>query len=82
MFQFVVVVFGVWLLMIACDPQRAKGDAFFFSSDTGVECTIGSCALESPSRRDTCRNASVHGTKEIGMVQFSFRPPGADYLGF
>src|SRR5262249_8743134 len=24
----------------------------------------------------------LHGTKEIGMVQFSFRPPGADYLGF
>jgi hypothetical protein len=24
-----MVVFGVWLLMIACAPQRAKGDAFF-----------------------------------------------------
>src|SRR5215470_7063668 len=24
----------------------------------------------------------LHDTKEIGMVQFSFRPPGADYLGF
>jgi hypothetical protein len=48
MFQFVMVVFGVWLLMIACDPQRAKGDAFFFSSDTGVECTISSWALERP----------------------------------
>jgi len=30
MFQFVMVVFGAWLLMIACDPQRAKTDAFSF----------------------------------------------------
>jgi hypothetical protein len=38
MFQFVMVVCVVSLLMIACDPQRAKGEAFFFSLDTGVEC--------------------------------------------
>jgi hypothetical protein len=46
MFQFVMVVFGVWLLIIACNPQRAKADAFFFSSGIGVECTNSSRALE------------------------------------
>ena len=35
-----------------------------------------------PPRRDPEATSAVHGTKETGMVQFSFRPPGADYLGF
>ena len=62
MFQFVMVVFGVWLLMIACDPQRAKGDAFFFSSDTGVECTVTSWPLERPLQVCTWHNSLVHST--------------------
>jgi hypothetical protein len=54
MFQFVMVVFGVWLLMIACAPQRAKGDAFFLF--VGHWCRMYNQFLgpgEPPSRYDT-----------------------------
>src|SRR5262245_53845195 len=83
MFQFVMVVCVVSLLMIACDLQRAKGNAFFFSWNTGVECQVVLGSLERlPAGATPEATSAVHSTKEIGMVQFSFRPPGADYLGF
>ena len=64
MFQFVMVVFVVWLLMIACDPQRAKGNAFFFSLHTGVECqlVLGSLARFPPGATAAATSA-VHGTR-------------------
>lgn len=49
MFQFVMVVCVVSLLMITCDPQRAKGNAFFFSWNTGVECQVDLADLGSDS---------------------------------
>jgi len=64
MFQFVMGVRVVSLLMIACEPQRAKGDAFFFSLHTGVECQMVLGPLERlPPGTTPEATSAVHGTK-------------------
>ena len=83
MFQFVVLVCVVLSLMIACDPTGCQCRHFF--PFAGHYCTMRhhDRGLERPPPGVTpYATSSVHGTKEVCMVQFSFRPPGADYLGF
>jgi hypothetical protein len=69
MFQFVMVVCVVSSLMIACEPQRAKGDAFFFSLHTGVECQVVLGPLERlPPGTTPEATSAVHGTKCCALV--------------
>lgn len=69
MFQFVMVVRVVSLLMIACDPQRAKGNAFFFSLHTGVECQMVLGPLDRlPPGATHEATSAVHGTKCCALV--------------
>src|SRR2546428_3146385 len=60
----------------------AGEDIGSFPQDADVECAAREWPLERPPRAVPDATSATPGLREVCMVQFSFRPPSADYLGF